>query len=252
MARGTGSSRTATPRSCSRPTTTGATVRRPPQGHVRLRDRRTRQRPGAAGPRPAGHQTAVRAEDAHRIRFASSLPALLAGGGVDTRIDPSPCTTTCHFHSVVPPPHTILRGRAQAAAGTLVAIEPDGRAMRPRPIGTRLSPARRARRLVRAGLAGRGARALRLAVQRRLVADVPVGRAAVGRPGLQPDRRPAGRGGPAGLATFSIGFESVGGVEGDEFRYSDIIADAVRHRPPPDPHRQRRACCPRSTVRSAP
>ena len=27
-------------------------------------------------------------EDAHRVRFASSLPALLAGGGVDTRIDP--------------------------------------------------------------------------------------------------------------------------------------------------------------------
>ncbi len=26
-------------------------------------------------------------EDSHRIRFASSLPALLAGGGVDTRID---------------------------------------------------------------------------------------------------------------------------------------------------------------------
>ena len=31
--------------------------------------------------------------------------------------------------------------------------------------------------------------------------------------------------GQHGLATFSIGFESVGGVVGDEFRYSDIIAE---------------------------
>ena len=31
--------------------------------------------------------------------------------------------------------------------------------------------------------------------------------------------------GQHGLATFSIGFESVGGVEGDEFKYSDIIAE---------------------------
>ena len=31
--------------------------------------------------------------------------------------------------------------------------------------------------------------------------------------------------GQHGLATFSIGFESVGGVAGDEFKYSDIIAE---------------------------
>src|SRR5690349_20913387 len=31
--------------------------------------------------------------------------------------------------------------------------------------------------------------------------------------------------GQHGLATFSIGFESVGGVKGDEFKYSDIIAE---------------------------
>ena len=31
--------------------------------------------------------------------------------------------------------------------------------------------------------------------------------------------------GQTGLSTFSIGFESVGGVQGDEFKYSDIIAE---------------------------
>ena len=34
------------------------------------------------------------AEDADRVRFASSLPALLAGGGVDTRSIRWRCTTT--------------------------------------------------------------------------------------------------------------------------------------------------------------
>src|SRR3712207_7628414 len=32
------------------------------------------------------------------------------------------------------------------------------------------------------------------------------------------------RSGQKGLSTFSIGFESVGGREGDEFEFSDIIA----------------------------
>ena len=31
--------------------------------------------------------------------------------------------------------------------------------------------------------------------------------------------------GQTGLSTFSIGFESVGGREGDEFQYSDVIAE---------------------------
>ena len=56
-------------------------------------------------------------EDAHRVRFASSLPALLAGGGVDTHIDPVALHHYLTFHSVVPPPRTILRGRQQDSTG---------------------------------------------------------------------------------------------------------------------------------------
>ena len=65
-------------------------------------------------------------EDAHRIRFASSLPALLAGGGVDTRIDPVALHHYLSFHSVVPPPGTILSGVTKVPPASLVAIEPDG------------------------------------------------------------------------------------------------------------------------------
>src|SRR3954462_5363156 len=65
-------------------------------------------------------------EDANRVRFASSLPALLAGGGVDTRIDPVALHHYLSFHSVVPAPHTILCGVRKLSPGPLLAIEPDG------------------------------------------------------------------------------------------------------------------------------
>lgn len=66
------------------------------------------------------------AEDPNRIRFASSLPALLAGGGIDTRIDQVALHHYMTFHSVVPPPRTILRGVSKVPPASLVAIEPDG------------------------------------------------------------------------------------------------------------------------------
>ena len=44
------------------------------------------------------------AQDGQRLRFASSLPALLAGGGVDTRIDPVALHHHFTLHTVVPAP----------------------------------------------------------------------------------------------------------------------------------------------------
>lgn len=49
-------------------------------------------------------------QDAGRLRFASSLPALLAGGGVDTGIDRVALHHYMTFHSVVPAERTILAG----------------------------------------------------------------------------------------------------------------------------------------------
>ncbi|MBN2621716.1 MAG: hypothetical protein JXA83_00050, partial [Acidimicrobiales bacterium] len=62
-----------------------------------------------------------------KLRFASTLPALLAGGGVDTSIDPVALHQYLTFHSVVPAPRTILRGVRKLPPATLLAIEPDGR-----------------------------------------------------------------------------------------------------------------------------
>ncbi|MCW2510283.1 MAG: Asparagine synthetase, partial [Modestobacter sp.] len=45
-----------------------------------------------------------------RVRFASSLPALVRAGGVDTSIDPVALHHYMSFHAVVPAPRTILSG----------------------------------------------------------------------------------------------------------------------------------------------
>jgi asparagine synthase (glutamine-hydrolysing) len=61
------------------------------------------------------------------LRFASSLPALLRAGGVDTSIDPVALNYYLSFHAVVPPPRTILKGVNKLPPATLRVIEPDGR-----------------------------------------------------------------------------------------------------------------------------
>ncbi|MEX2551120.1 MAG: N-acetylglutaminylglutamine amidotransferase [Nitriliruptoraceae bacterium] len=164
------------------------------------------------------------AETAGRLRFASTLPALLAGGGVDTSIDPVALHHYLSFHAVVPAPHTIVNGVRKLPPATVRAVEPDGTSTDTefwRPEFTR-DPAK-------AGWSERDwedavLEAMRSAVTWRTVADVPVGVLLSGGldsslvVGLLADA------GQRGINTFSIGFESVGGEEGDEFKYSDVIA----------------------------
>ena len=164
-------------------------------------------------------------EDSHRIRFASTLPALLAGGGVDTRIDRDALHHYMTFHSVVPAPLTILRGVRKVPPGSLVAIEPDGR----RTTTTYWTPDF-TRRDERSDWTERDwedavLSALRVAVERRLVADVPVGCLLSGGVDSSLIVGLLAEAGQHGLSTFSIGFESAGGVEGDEFRWSYIVAE---------------------------
>ncbi|MDA2893134.1 N-acetylglutaminylglutamine amidotransferase [Mycolicibacterium sp. BiH015] len=159
-----------------------------------------------------------------RIRFASSLPALLAGGDVDTRIDPIALHHYMTFHSVVPSPRTILRGVSKLPPASLMTIEPDGRVA----TTTYWEPdfTRRADRADWSEKDWEDAvlESLRTAVKRRLVADVPVGCLLSGGVDSSLIVGLLAEAGQHGLATFSIGFESVGGVKGDEFKYSDIVA----------------------------
>ncbi|MBI1208500.1 MAG: N-acetylglutaminylglutamine amidotransferase [Azospirillum sp.] len=158
------------------------------------------------------------------LRFASTLPALVAGGEVDTAIDPVALHHYMSFHAVVPAPHTILNGVRKLPPATLLVLEPDG--SRRQETYWTLSFGVRPEE---AGWSGRDWQdavlaALRLSVERRLVADVPVGVLLSG--GLDSSLVVGllAEAGQQGLKTFSIGFETVGNERGDEFQYSDLIA----------------------------
>jgi asparagine synthase (glutamine-hydrolysing) len=165
------------------------------------------------------------AEVGDRLRFASTLPALLAAGGVDTGVDPVALHHYLTFHSVVPAPRTILRGVRKLPPATLLAIEPDGR--RHETTYWRVEAVRQPEHRGWSAEDWQDAllAALRTAVERRLVADVPVGCLLSG--GLDSSLIVGllAEAGQAGLMTFSIGFEAVDQIEGDEFRYSDVIAE---------------------------
>jgi asparagine synthase (glutamine-hydrolysing) len=158
------------------------------------------------------------------LRFASTLPALLAAGGIDTRIDAAALHHYMSWHAVVPAPLTILKGVRKLPPATIMTIEPDG--TRTHEVYWTLCVDARAsdRRMTEQDWRERVLGSLTTAVQRRMVADVPVGVLLSG--GLDSSLLVAilADQGQAGLKTFSIGFESVGGVAGNEFEYSDLIA----------------------------
>ena len=157
------------------------------------------------------------------LRFASSPPALLAAGGVDTDIDPVALHHYMSFHAVVPAPMTILRGVRKLAPATIRIIEPNGAWH-----DDEYWNFPQARGGSDDGMSEHDWRdtvlaTLRTAVERRRVADVPVGVLLSG--GLDSSLLVALYGSGGGnLKTFSIGFERVGDLSGDEFQYSDLIA----------------------------
>jgi len=156
--------------------------------------------------------------------FASSLPAIYSTARVSKEIDPMALHYYMSFHAVVPAPHTILMDIRKLSPATILSIEPDGKMTeirywqpdyRPRP-GDKEKSFEDWQDLVM--------RALRKAVQRRMVADVPVGVLLSGGIDSSLVVGLLAEAGVRDLKTFSIGFESVGGEAGDEFRYSDVIA----------------------------
>ncbi|GAA0925415.1 N-acetylglutaminylglutamine amidotransferase [Streptomyces thermoalcalitolerans] len=159
-----------------------------------------------------------------RLRFASSLPALLAGGGVDTSLDPVALHQYLSWHATVPAPRTVLGGVRKLPPATVRVVEADGTCR-----DHCYWQPRYTRRPEHAGLTAQDwtdaiLQALRTAVRRRTVADVPVGVLLSG--GLDSSLIVAllAEEGQEDLATFSVGFESEADEEGDEFFYSDLVA----------------------------
>ncbi|WP_029890290.1 N-acetylglutaminylglutamine amidotransferase [Polycyclovorans algicola] len=159
------------------------------------------------------------------LRVASTLPALLAGGGLSREIDPVALHHYLHFHAVVPAPHTILKAVRKLSPATVRTVETDGNSKDHVYWQLDFSP--------QAGDAQRSEGewidavlgATRKAVHRRLVADEPVGALLSGGVdsslivGLMAEQG-------ANLKTYSIGFEDVGEEKGNEFEYSDCVAQA--------------------------
>ncbi|MBP1852465.1 N-acetylglutaminylglutamine amidotransferase [Rhizobium halophytocola] len=164
------------------------------------------------------------AENGKRLRFASSLPALLAAGDIDTDVDKAALHNYMSFHAVVPPPRTILKGVRKLPPATIRRIESDGTSRERRYWNP--SYLRRAEDagLTRNDWRDRVLESLRTAVRRRMVADVPVGVLLSGGVDSSLIVGLLAEEGQKGLMTFSIGFEEANGEKGDEFVYSDLIA----------------------------
>jgi asparagine synthase (glutamine-hydrolysing) len=170
-------------------------------------------------------------QNTDELRFASSLPALIAGGGVKGEIDPVALHHYMTFHSVVPAPRTILRTVRKLPPGETMTIDPRGEIERESYWTLDFGPRPEERGYDLAEWKVRVRQALRQAVKRRLTADVPVGVLLSGGVDSSLVVGLLAELGQTDLTTFSIGFDAVNGEEGNEFRYSDRVAEhfATRH-----------------------
>ena len=169
-------------------------------------------------------------EQGRVLRFASNPQALLAAGGVDTRIDPVALHNLFTLHAVVPAPRTILQGVRKLAPGHWRLIEADGR--RTERAYWRLTAQRPESPPSEGEWLESIHAALRHAVKiRSEVADVPVGVLLSG--GLDSSLLVAllAEAGVADLHTFSVGFEDTPEEAGSEFEYSDLVVEryGTRH-----------------------
>ncbi|HTZ00449.1 MAG TPA: N-acetylglutaminylglutamine amidotransferase [Rhodocyclaceae bacterium] len=161
--------------------------------------------------------------DGGRFRFASSLPALVAAGDVDTAIDPVALHHHLTLHAVVPAPRTLLAGVRKLAPGHVMTVDATGRA------DTRPYWHLAARRPVpapsEAEWQARLHEVLLAAVRRQdTAADVPVGVLLSG--GLDSSLLVGllAELGQRRVQTFSVGFADRAGEAGNEFEYSDAVA----------------------------
>lgn len=164
------------------------------------------------------------------FRFCSSLPGLLQSGGIDTELDTVAMHYYMHFHSVVPPERTLLKGVKKLPPATTLLLKPDGQSERDTYWTLNYGTNNDQKSWDQRDWEDATLEVMRKAVKRRLIADVPVGVLLSGGldssliVGLLAEHD------SAQVETFSIGFETVGDEAGDEFKYSDVIVDRYQTR----------------------
>ncbi|MEW9034024.1 MAG: asparagine synthase (glutamine-hydrolyzing), partial [Planifilum fimeticola] len=154
--------------------------------------------------------------------FASNIQALMRAGVVHPRLSKRALHHFLTFHGVIPAPLTLFENVRKLEPATLLVIESNGRKRKQTywklnfDEKWNLSEEEWIERLLHA---------LETSVKRRMVSDVPVGALLSG--GVDSSLIVAlmARMEPESLRTYSIGFEDVAGEEGNEFRYSDQVAE---------------------------
>ncbi len=164
------------------------------------------------------------------VRFASTSQALIAGGDVDDTIDPVALHHHLSLHAVVPAPRTLLRGLRKMRPAHSLMFSMHGKRELKRYWQLDASPCHESRSEWEWIEATH--EALKRAVdRRRVIADVPVGVLLSG--GLDSSLLVAllAEAGNSDIVTFSVGFEDEPEESGNEFEYSDLVADlyATRH-----------------------
>ena len=169
---------------------------------------------------------------ADRLRFASTLPALLKGGDIAGVLNPVALNHYMSFHAVVPAPDTIIAGIEKLPPASWMRIDASGNVSRQFWWQLEYGAREDEQNYSFEDWQQRTLDTMREAVAIRQRAAVDVGVLLSG--GVDSSLlvgllREAGA--AENLLTFSIGFEDAGGERGDEFKYSDLIAQhyGTRH-----------------------
>lgn len=159
-----------------------------------------------------------------RLRFASSLPALLKGGDIDGSLDPEALNHYLSFHAVVPAPRTLVKGIEKLPPATWLMVDAQGN--RDQATWWSLAYGHDADEagLELADWRDRLLASLREAVSIRQRAARDVGVLLSGGVDSSLLVGLLAEAGVKDLLTFSIGFQDAGGERGDEFEYSNLIA----------------------------
>ena len=167
-----------------------------------------------------------------RLRFASTLPALLKGGDIAGVLNPVALNHYMSFHAVVPAPDTLIAGIEKVPPGTFMRVDASGKTSQHRWWTLEFGASEEEQGYSFEDWQERTLTTLRESVALRHRAAVDVGVLLSG--GVDSSLlvgllREAGA--ADNLQTFSIGFQDAGGERGDEFKYSDLIAQhyGTRH-----------------------
>ena len=168
-------------------------------------------------------------QTAERLLFASNTQALIhADDGIDTSLDNAALHHLFTLHAVVPAPNTVIRGIRKVRPAHYMVFDDQGnveekrywslKAKRPHDIqGGKMSEQDWVQAVHDS---------LRRAVEKRVkIADVPVGVLLSG--GIDSSLLVGllAEAGQKGLKTFSVGFEDAPEEKGNEFIYSDAVAE---------------------------